>query len=71
MKLIKVATKIAKNRQNRHVAEFEMVDFEKNGAKSSLMVFLPTFVPKKIGKVFANVDFHVNPLFAALCCICI
>ena len=44
-----------------------MVDFEKNGAKSSLMVFLPTFVPKKIGNVFANVDFHVNPLFAALC----
>ena len=45
-----------------------MVDFEKNGAKLSLMMFLTTFVPKKIGNVFANVDFHVNPHFAALCC---
>ena len=44
-----------------------MVDFEKNGAKLSLMMFLTTFVPKKIGNVFANVDFHVNPHFAALC----
>ena len=44
-----------------------MVDFEKNGTKLSLMMFLTTFVPKKIGNVFANVDFHVNPLFAALC----
>ena len=43
-----------------------MVDFEKNGAKLSLMMFLTTFVPKKIGNVFANVDFHVNPHFAAL-----
>ena len=31
------------------------------------MMFLTTFVPKKIGNVFANVDFHVNPHFAALC----
>ena len=44
-----------------------MVDFEKNGTKLSLMMFLTTFVPKKIGNVFANVDFHVNPHFAALC----
>ena len=43
-----------------------MVDFEKNGTKLSLMMFLTTFVPKKIGNVFANVDFHVNPHFAAL-----
>ena len=40
-----------------------MVDFEKNGAKLSLMMFLTTFVPKEIGNVFANVDFHVNPPF--------
>ena len=66
MILLEVATK---NSQNRQLAEILNGRFWKNGAKLSLMMFLTTFVPKKIGYVFANVDFHVNPHFAALCTI--
>ena len=44
-----------------------MTDFQKIGAKWSLMNFPTTFVMKKIEIFFANLDFQVNPRFAALC----